>query len=242
MEYDGTDFYGYQVQGNGVRTVQSVLQEAFAHLVPHEQVILHAAGRTDTGVHALGQVVSLKTESRLPLERWAIALNSNLPQDVSIVRVEEVVETFHARFSARRRTYGYLIWTRTTRSARWGRYSYHVRRPLEISRMRAAALLLRGTHDFAAYAKTGGSSVPTTVRRVRRLAVRSLSQDLVLVSVSADGFLRSMVRNLVGVLVAVGKGDLEPGAAAVILETRNRTFNPCAPAPPQGLFLWHVKY
>ena len=132
LEYDGTDFRGYQVQGKGERTVQSVLAGAVATLVPREEIVLHGAGRTDVGVHALGQVVSFETESALPLDRWAIALNSLLPPDMAVARAEEAAPDFHARFSARRRTYGYLIWTRRTRSAIWGRYSLHCRRPLDV--------------------------------------------------------------------------------------------------------------
>lgn len=115
MEYDGTDFCGYQTQGQGERTVQSVLTQTLSRLLPREEVTLSAAGRTDTGVHALGQVVSFETNSDLPLERWAIALNSMLPRDLAVARAEEAPYGFHARFSARQRTYGYLIWTRRTR-------------------------------------------------------------------------------------------------------------------------------
>ena len=117
VEYDGTEFSGYQRQGQGERTVQSVLEETLKRLVPREDIMLYGAGRTDIGVHALGQVVSFQTESSLPLERWAIALNSLLPPDAAIAKAEEAVPEFHARFSAKQRTYGYLIWTRRTRSA-----------------------------------------------------------------------------------------------------------------------------
>lgn len=242
VEYDGTDFRGYQTQGQGERTVQGVLIAALKPLLPEEAVTLAGAGRTDTGVHALGQVVSFTTESRLPLERWAIALNSRLPPDVSVARAEEVPAGFHARFSARARTYQYLLWTRRSRSALWGRYSLHVRRPLDVPAMRTAARLLIGTHDFAAYARSGGDPGPTTVRNLYRLSIRRKSQGLIGVTVQANGFLRSMVRNLVGVLLAVGHGDLPPEAAARILDTRDRTQNPCAPAAPYGLCLWRVEY
>lgn len=215
---------------------------ALAPLLPEETFKLAAAGRTDTGVHALGQIVSFMTESRLPLERWAIALNSRLPKDVSVARAEEAPDGFHARFSARSRTYQYLLWTRRTRSAVWGRYSLHVRRPLDVSAMRAAAQSLVGTHDFAAYARSGGDPGPTTVRNLYRLSIRRKPQGLIGVTVQANGFLRSMVRNIVGVLLQVGQGDLPPEAAAHILSTRDRTQNPCAPVAPHGLCLWRVSY
>ena len=241
VEYDGTDFCGYQAQGKGERTVQSVLAEALATLSPRETLTLFGAGRTDTGVHALGQVVSFQTESGLPIDRWAIALNSLLPPDISIARAEEAPEGFHARFSARQRHYRYFIWTRRTRSAVWGRYSLHYRRPLEIEAMREAAKLLIGTHDFASYARGGGNPGMTTVRDLRRLSVHRFSSGL-LISATATGFLRTMVRNLAGALITVGAGDLPPEALTEILNLRDRSRNPIPPAAPHGLCLLRVDY
>lgn len=241
VEYDGTEFFGYQTQGKGERTVQSVLEAAVAQIVDHP-VVLHTAGRTDTGVHALGQVVSFRTTGRVPVERLAIALNSVLPRDLAVARAEEVDDAFHARFSAQSRTYGYLVWSRRTRSAIWGRYSLHIRRPLDVDAMRTAASDLIGIRDFAAYAKTGGSPGPSTVRDLRRLSIRRLTEGKILFVLTANGFLRSMVRNIVGVLVEIGVGDLDPAAAREILETRDRVANPIAPAAPHGLCLLKVDY
>lgn len=203
--------------------------------------MVNAAGRTDTGVHALGQVVSFETTNGLPLERWAIALNSLLPRDLAVAKAEEAPPGFHARFAARRRTYGYLIWTRRTRSAIWNRYSLHWRRALDVDAMRGGARLLVGTHDFAAFARAGGNPGKTTVRDLERLSVRRVSGGL-LVTATASGFLRSMVRNLVGALLAVGAGDLPPAALTDILESRDRSRNPVPPAAPHGLCLMRVDY
>ncbi len=241
MEYDGTDFCGYQTQGQGERTVQSVLEETLRRLSPRETIAINAAGRTDTGVHALGQVISFETANGLPLERWAIALNSLLPRDLAVAHAEEAPPGFHARFAARRRTYGYLIWTRRTRSAIWNRYSLHWRRVLDVDAMRAGARLLIGAHDFAAFARAGGNPGMTTVRDLGRLSVRRVSGGL-LVTATANGFLRSMVRNLVGALLAVGVGDLSPAALTDILESRDRSLNPVPPAAPHGLCLMRVDY
>ncbi len=241
IEYDGTDFRGYQRQGRGERTVQAVLEEALHSLVPREEMILYGAGRTDIGVHALGQIVSFQTESALPIERWAIALNSLLPLDVSVALAEEAAPGFHARYSATQRTYGYLIWTRRTRSAIWSRYSLHHRGELDVDLMRRATVPLVGVHDFAAYARYGGNPGRTTVRDLRRLSVRRTRHGL-LVTAVASGFLRTMVRNLVGGLVAVGSGKVPIETLEEILETRDRVKNPIAPAVPQGLFLWRVDY
>ncbi len=241
VEYDGTEFSGFQRQGQGERTVQSVLEEALHSLSPRDEFVLHGAGRTDIGVHALGQVVSFGTVSSLPIERWAIALNSLLPPDVAIAQAEEAASGFHARFSAKQRTYGYLIWTRRTRSALWGRYSLHYRGELDLARMRRAAQTLVGTHDFAAYARYGGNPGRTTVRDLRRLSVRRVSNGL-LVTATANGFLRTMVRNLVGGLVAVGSGKVPVETLTEILKARDRVQNPIPPAVPQGLFLRRVDY
>ena len=241
VEYDGTDFCGYQRQGQGVRTVQSVLEEALAQLT-RETVTVYAAGRTDTGVHALGQVVSFQTNGSIPTERLAIALNSVLPPDTAIVSATEMPDGFHARFSAKSRTYGYFVWTRRTRSAIWGRYSTHLRRPVDLPRMREAARTLIGAHDFAAYAKAGGDPGPTTVRDLQRIAIRRRSDSSVFIVVRANAFLRSMVRNIVGVLLEVGMGDLPITAPAEILATTDRSRNPVPPALPQGLCLLRVKY
>jgi tRNA pseudouridine38-40 synthase len=241
VEYDGTDFFGYQSQGQGERTVQSVLAKALESLYARP-IVFHAAGRTDTGVHALGQVVSFEADGRIPVERLAIALNSQLPRDIAVRGAAEAPPDFHARFSAVARTYGYLVWTPRTRSAIWGRYCLHVRRPLDQARMRDAARLLAGTHDFASYARGGGDPGPTTVRELKRLSIRRVSDDRMLFIATANGFLRSMVRNIVGVLLAVGYGDLPVDAVQEILAARDRTKNPIAPAAPHGLCLLRVDY
>jgi len=241
LEYDGSDFNGYQLQGQGERTVQLVVANALNQLSPREQIKVYAAGRTDTGVHALGQVLSFQTSSSIPIGRFAIALNGNLPADVSVVQAEEVPEDFHARFSAKSRTYGYLLWTRTTRSAIWGRYSLHVRSPLNIAAMQSATRYLVGVHDFAAYAKTGDVKQPT-VREVKKLSIRCLTEGRILVVITATGFLRSMVRNIVGMLLEVGKENASPDTAWEVLQLGRRAANPYPPAAPQGLFLWHVRY
>jgi tRNA pseudouridine38-40 synthase len=241
VEYDGTDFVGFQTQRGGLRTVQTVLEEAAGRILAH-RVALHAAGRTDTGVHALGQVVSFHTTGGAPTERLAMALNRVLPPDVAVVKAEEVDADFHARFSAVSRTYGYLVWTRRTRSAIWGRYSLHSRRPLDVDRMRAEAAPLIGTHDFVAYAKMGGSPGPSTIRHLERLSIRRLSEGRILFVLTANGFLRSMVRNLVGGLLKAGARELEPGTLAMILHGMDREANPFAPAPAHGLCLLRVDY
>jgi tRNA pseudouridine38-40 synthase len=241
VEYDGTDFCGYQSQGQGERTVQDVLTQAI-QTITQQDVSLAAAGRTDTGVHALGQVVSFTTTARVPTERLAIALNSVLPRDIAIARAEDASAGFHARFSALRRTYRYLVWTRRTRSALWGRYAHHLRRSADVMAMRQAGHVLVGAHDFAAFAKAGGDPGKTTVRDLESLAIHQTPGGLLVFRLTANAFLRSMVRNIVGALLEVGVGDLPVHGIEEILMSHDRTQNPCAPAAPQGLCLLRVDY
>lgn len=241
VEYDGTDFCGYQSQADGVRTVQSIIADALGQL-NMAPVKLIGAGRTDTGVHAIGQVVSVQVSGAVPTGRVAIALNRVLPSDASIVDAKDVDPAFHARFLAKNRTYCYTVWTRRTRSALWGRYSLHWKRPLDIALMRQAAQCLVGKLDFVSFAKAGGSPGPTTVRDVKRIAIRQMSDGRIVLIITANGFLRSMVRNIVGLLLAVGAKDLPPSSVVEILALRDRSKNPIAPAAPHGLCLLRVDY
>jgi tRNA pseudouridine38-40 synthase len=241
VEYDGTDFCGYQAQRDGVRTVQSTLQEAVQAVMPGPWT-LYAAGRTDTGVHGVGQVVSFTGRGAIPTERLARALNGNLSADVAVVRATEESPGFHARFSAVSRTYIYLISTAPTRSAIWSRYSYHVPQLLDFAAMQKAADTLVGIHDFAAYARSGGDPGPTTIRDLTGFRLRRVGRDKIALVLTANGFLRSMVRNLTGAVLEVGLGKLAQTAPLEILETRDRIQNPVPPLPPQGLCLLRVDY
>lgn len=237
VEYDGTDFAGFQWQ-NGARTVQSVLEAAIAERTG-QQIRLTGAGRTDSGVHALGQVVSFGVETRIPTERMALALNSALPLDLSVRSVEEVEAAFSARFSASSRFYGYFILNRRTPSALWRRYSAFCPEPLDTDAMQTAANHLLGEQDFAALTN---ELLPeqTTYRDVMRCRVGRV-RDLVIVRIEANAFLRGMVRATVGTLLEVGTGKRSPDWTRTVLDSRDRR---CAgpSAPPQGLCLLKVRY
>jgi len=242
LEYDGTDFAGFQIQGKGERTVQGILEAALASIAGHDVTVV-VAGRTDSGVHARGQVAHVDLMGRIPTERIAGALNSRLPADLSVRSASEVDPSFHARFSAKQRTYVYLIWNAPYRSAVWGRFTTWEGKPLDIGAMREAAGLLIGSRDFGAFANAGGDPGSTTVRDVRRVDVRLIgSGPIVAIRVTANGFLRSMVRNLAGVLISVGRRDTTVARVAQIIATGNREQNPCATAPAQGLCLMRVEY
>ncbi|HLV80886.1 MAG TPA: tRNA pseudouridine(38-40) synthase TruA [Chthonomonadaceae bacterium] len=237
VEYDGTDFVGFQWQDNG-RSVQAALEAAIAKRTG-ETVRITGAGRTDSGVHALGQVVSFGVETRIPAERMALALNSALPADVSVRKVEEVAEGFSARFSASSRLYAYLILNRSAPSALLRRYSAFCPDRLDIVAMQAGADLLLGEQDFAAFANECEPG-QRTYREVLRCRVHR-TRDLALVRIEANAFLRGMVRTIVGTLLEIGAGKRAPEDIRAILASRDR--RQAGPtAPPQGLCLVRVRY
>ncbi|HZT43471.1 MAG TPA: tRNA pseudouridine(38-40) synthase TruA [Chthonomonadaceae bacterium] len=237
VEYDGTDFVGFQWQENG-RSVQGELEAAIARRTG-QTVRITGAGRTDSGVHALGQVVSFGVETRIPTERMALALNSLLPPDVSVRQVDEVEEAFSARFSASSRLYAYLILNRGTPSALLRRYSAFCPDRLDTQAMQTGADLLLGEQDFAAFTNESEPG-QTTFRDVMRCRVGRY-RNLVLVRIEANAFLRGMVRTIVGTLMDVGAGKRAPEELRAILASRDR--RQAGPtAPPQGLCLVKVRY
>lgn len=237
VEYDGTDFAGFQYQV-GQRSVQAELERAILRLTG-QSVRVDGAGRTDAGVHALGQVVSFGADTRIPRERLPFALNSVLPKDVRAVRAEEVDVHFHARFSAKSRAYVYVILNRAQPSALFGRYTCHYPYPLDIAAMQEAARRLLGTQDFAAWANAT-AEVGSTVRTLSRCDVRSV-RSFVLVRMEANAFLRGMVRTMVGTLLQVGSGRRTPEEIDAITQSRDRArAGPSAPA--HGLCLVRVRY
>jgi tRNA pseudouridine38-40 synthase len=254
LAYDGTDLVGWQRQPIG-QSVQSLLDDALA-AIDERTVTVVGAGRTDAGVHALGQVASCRIEHLLPADQLARALNARLPADVRVLRVEDVPDSFHARYSARSKTYRYLILNDTLVSPFERRYVWHVPRRLDLPAMAEAARQLEGEHDFAAL-QGAGSATKTTVRtvafaRVRLattaeiagglvLAARPEGGRLIVFELGADGFLRHMVRNAVGTLVEIGFGKRVPSSMTGLLASGDRTLaGPTAPAA--GLFLVDVEY
>lgn len=238
IEYDGTDYHGWQVQAGDI-TIQSVIQKALA-LMTKEPIILHGSGRTDAGVHALGQAASFKTSARIPAAAYTAGLNSLLPDDIVIRSCEPMDDAFHARFSARRKTYRYHILNRPLPSAIRRRFAWHIRKPLGIDSMRRAAACILGEHDFKSFEGTG-SPRAHTIRTVMAADVHEKEDGLVVFEITADGFLRYMVRNLVGTLVDVGLSKTSVDAFQQILDSKNRDAAG-ATAPPHGLFLVEVGY
>jgi len=239
IEYDGTDFTGFQLQEAGLRTVQGALETAIAR-VSGETVRIHGAGRTDAGVHATGQVVHFDAEWLIPVEKMAFALNGELPDDLKVRDAAVAEEGFHARFSATGRVYRYLILNRKTPSALLGRYTWHIREPLDIAAMRAAASELVGTQDFATFGQPDAPG-KSTVRRMTNIVVESRGRGCVQITVQGNAFLRQQVRSFMGTLCLVGLGRLTPGEVAAIRDSRDRLRCP-AVAPAKGLTLIRVDY
>lgn len=235
IEYDGADFYGWQVQP-GMRTVQGVIEEKLKALL-QRSVTLIAAGRTDSGVHALGQVANFHTDSPLDAKSIAKGLNSLLPNDVAVLEAVEVDGKFHARFDAKARRYRYRIARR--RRAIGRQYAWTVGYPLDLSKIRKASELLLGRHDFASFS-VFNPELKGFGCTITELNWREGSDELIL-DIEADRFLHAMVRTIVGTMVDVGRGKLPVDGVQKILEAKDRKLaGPTAPA--KGLCLVEVKY
>ncbi|HLU06401.1 MAG TPA: tRNA pseudouridine(38-40) synthase TruA [Woeseiaceae bacterium] len=237
VEYDGTAYNGWQRQRHG-KGVQSFLEDALARVAdaPVEAV---CAGRTDTGVHAEAQVVHFDSAAERTPRSWVLGVNSNLPRDVNALWAQPVADDFHARYSALSRTYRYLILNRPVRSALNRDRAWWLHRSLDEQRMQEAASCLHGEHDFSAF-RAAGCQALTPHRNIFAITIVRHDEWLVL-TIRANAFLQHMVRNIVGVLVAIGAGEEAPQWAQQVLESRDRTRGGIT-APAHGLTLVEVEY
>ncbi|MGE5662965.1 MAG: tRNA pseudouridine(38-40) synthase TruA [Deltaproteobacteria bacterium] len=237
--YDGTAYHGFQVQPNGV-TIQSTMEEALERLLG-EPVRLRAAGRTDAGVHAREQVVDFADSGRRPPETILRGGNALLPPEIRIVAAEEAAASFDARRHAREKAYRYFLYVDPVASPFLSRYAWHHERPLDLGAMRSALACVVGEHDFTSF-RGQGCAAKTAVRTIFGAALEPAAvPSLHAVEIAGSGFLKHMVRNIVGTLVDVGRGKYPPGRLGEILSMRDRTM--AGPtAPPHGLFLWAVRY
>ena len=238
LEYDGTDFHGWQRQKHEP-TVQAAIETAL-RAITSQQIIVAGSGRTDAGVHALGQVASFTCEVKLSDNDLLNGLNALLPDTIVVKKCRQVDRRFHARFSARGKTYRYRILNRRLPSAIDRRYTWHISRPLDRNAMRAAIDHIIGTHDFSSF-QGAGSPRAHARRTIQRAELLEKGTDLLVLEVEADGFLRHMVRNIVGTLVAVGLGKIQAEEFDAILRSKDRS-RAGVTAPPQGLFLVSVNY
>ncbi len=241
VAYDGTAYAGWQIQPDQP-TVQGALQMAWQQLT-QERVSLTAAGRTDAGVHALGQAVGVSTASRLTNDDLQRGLNALLPEDVVVLAVENAPDKFHATYDAVSKRYRYQIHNSRTRSVFERRYTWHVPHPLDVGAMHRAGQALVGRHDFSSF-ESAGSERPDPVRTITQLAVVRGTGNLVervTIDIAGDGFLYNMVRAIVGTLLEVGRGTRDVNWPAQVLAARDRR-RAGQTAPPHGLFLVSVNY
>lgn len=237
IEYDGTNYHGWQCQPNGI-TVEEALRGVVARILDHD-VKIYAGGRTDAGVHASGQVVNFHTGKDVPLISLRKGLNSMLPDDIKVKAALEVDRSFHARYSARSKVYSYIIANAPFHSPFHFRYSWHIPYKIDSGIMDEAIQDIKGEHDFAAFKKKD-EIYKSTVRNILLAGVKRRG-EFIYVVIEATGFLRYMVRNIVGTLVLVGTGKLKRDDLLTILASKDRIHaGPTAPA--KGLFLRRIRY
>ena len=243
LQYDGSDFHGWQIQEN-LRTVQGELTTALA-LIDGRSVSVHGSGRTDAGVHAEGQVASVEIQREITPEKLRAAINANVGKDVRVLKAKAVDPEFHARYSALEKTYVYRIVNAQVVSPFWSRYTHQEARPLELDRMRAAGELFLGRHDWTAFS-AAQSDVEDRVRTITALDIREnydarACGPIIEIRVTADGFLRYMVRTIAGTLMAVGRNELNNQSILEALSTGARPLA-ATTAPACGLTLVAVRY
>jgi tRNA pseudouridine38-40 synthase len=236
IQYNGKNYCGWQKQNNSPG-IQGTIEKAIFDIT-REEVKITGSGRTDAGVHALGQVANFKTNSQIPVDRIPNALNAKLPKDISIVKAEDVDEDFHSRYSAKKKTYRYQIYNSPYRSPIYPDISYPVKYDLDIDKMKKEAKSLIGTYDFKGF-MSSGSSVIDTVRTIYNIEV-SKSEDLIIIEIEGNGFLYNMVRIIAGTLVDIGRGRITEKMSTII-ESKSRSMAGHT-APAHGLFLKKVDY
>lgn len=246
IEYDGTNYCGWQVQNSPQSTVHSSQKKAIQQTIEkvlskilQEKIRLIASGRTDAGVHAKGQVANFKTNSQIPLKKLQVALNSLLPQDIAIINVREVNANFHSRFNAKSKLYRYTILNNAQRSAFLRNTAYFYPYFLDLKLMRAESKALLGQHNFKAF-QASDKKERSATRTIKNLKINK-KKGLVYIDIEADGFLYNMARNIVGTLIEIGRGKLKKGDLEKILQAKDRRLaGPTAGA--RGLCLLSVKY
>lgn len=238
IEYDGKEFNGWQKQ-SGKLNIQGTIEKAIESITG-EVVDLQASGRTDSGVHSLGQVANFKTNSNIPIEKIPIAINANLKKSILIKSAEEVDEKFHSRLSCKRKTYRYVINNSKNGTAIYRNLETHIPMKLDIEKMKKAVKFFEGEHDFKAF-KASGTSSKSSVRTIFKAEVIEKPDERIWIELTGSGFLYNMVRIIAGTLVEVGLGKIEPEEIPNIIKSQKRE-NAGKTMPPQGLYLVSVKY
>lgn len=237
IEYDGKNYVGWQMQNNGI-SVEEKVKIAIEKLVK-EEVKLYGSGRTDSGVHALGQAASFYTNSNISADKLPYGINSFLPEDIRVIKAEEKEKDFHARYSAKGKEYVYLIYNRSIMNPIYEGRASHVFYKLDLDKMKRASKDLIGIHDFAGFMGSG-SSVKSTVREIYDIDIIK-DNDLIKIKISGSGFLYNMVRIIVASLIDIGRGRFDENRIKEILETKQRSMANVT-APAVGLYLNKVFY
>ena len=238
IEYDGKEFNGWQKQPSKLN-IQGTIEQAIK-LITGEEVDLTASGRTDAGVHALGQVANFKTNSNIPIEKIPIALNSNLKKSIRIISAEEVDERFHSRLTCKKKTYRYIINNSEFSSAIYRNLETHIPQKLNIEKMQKAAKYFEGEHDFKAF-KASGTSSKSSIRKIYKAEVFKMPNNRIYIELTGNGFLYNMVRIITGTLVDVGTEKIEPEDIKKIIDSKDRNLAGKT-LQPNGLYLVKVNY
>ena len=237
IEYDGKDFNGWQKQPNKLN-IQGEIERAIEEITG-EKVDLIASGRTDAGVHALAQMANFKTNSKLPVEKYPIALNTKLKKSIRIQKAEDVEENFHSRYHCKQKTYRYIINNSGQGSSIYRNLEYFIPNKLDVEKMQEAVKYFEGEHDFKAF-KASGTSSKSSVRTIYKAKVEKQGERII-IELTGNGFLYNMVRIIAGTLVEVGLGKIKPEEISEIIEKKERA-NAGKTLPPQGLYLVKVEY
>lgn len=238
IEYDGKEFNGWQKQPTKLN-IQGTIEQAIK-IVTGEEVDLTASGRTDAGVHAFGQVANFKTNSNIPTDKIAIALNSNLKKSIRIISAEEVDERFHSRLTCKKKTYRYVINNSEILSAIYRNLETHIPQKLNIEKMKEAVKYFEGEHDFKAF-KASGTSSKSSVRTIYKAEVIEMPNNRIYIELTGNGFLYNMVRIIAGTLVEVGLNKITPEEVNNIIDSKDRNLAGKT-LPPNGLYLINVEY
>ncbi len=238
IEYDGKEYGGWQRQPNKLN-IQGTIENAIEEITG-EKVNLIASGRTDSGVHAIAQVANFKTESNLPVEKFALAINTKIKRSIRIIKAEEVDEMFHSRLNCKRKTYRYTINNAPIQSAIFRNLEYHIPQKLDVEKMKQAIKYFEGEHDFKAF-KASGTSSKSSVRTIYEAKVYKTDGERIIIELTGNGFLYNMVRIISGTLVEVGLGKIEPKDIPEIINSKKRE-NAGKTLPPYGLCLVNVEY
>ena len=237
IEYDGKDFNGWQKQPNKLN-IQGNIEKVISEITK-EEIELIGSGRTDAGVHAIGQVANFKTNSNIPIEKFAIAINSRLKKSIIIKKAEEVPERFHSRYNCKKKTYRYIINNSDMGSAIYRNLEYNIKMPLNLENMKKASKYFDGEHDFSAF-KASGTSSKSSVRTIYSADVKK-ENERIIIELTGNGFLYNMVRIISGTLVEVGLGKIRPEEIKDIIDSKNRQMAGKT-LPPYGLYLVEVNY